>query len=207
LTRIRTDWVTYKDVRHYLAAKRQPRDRADAATDQLSSFELWGDIGQLSVEILVDDAIELYSQLAAMAQLPPIDAEPAIASSIVDALDAFDPVGEAAFLEVNASTFAGAKPNTASLRQGGAIGRLIPLINDVGESAGLMATLARVPDLHGPIKRLVTCALPSEIYELLRLTIGPPDSAQKHTPDTTSLMALYAAAAGKFDADRAAAPP
>jgi hypothetical protein len=200
LTRLGTDWTTYREVRHYLAAKRQPRDDADPAIDQLSSFELWADIGLLSVETLVDDAIELYYQLAAMAALPPIEPEPEPFVSVLAALAAFHPVGEEAFLEVNASTFAAARPNTASIRMGGAIGRLIPLINDVAESAALMSALARAPDLGGPIERLVTCALPSEIHELLRLTIGPPDSVQQHSPDTSSLLALYAASPRPPDA-------
>ena len=200
LERLRRDWSTYEHVRDFIAAKRQPRDAADAAADQLATFEIWIDIGELSVETLVDDAIELYAQLAALEGLPPVDAEPVVNRAVRRALAEFDPIGEEAFLEVNASSFGAARPNTASVRMGGAIGRLLPLINDVGESAALLARLASVPELDEPIKRLVVCALPSEIHELLRLTVGPPASVQQHTPDTTSLLALYTAAGRPSDA-------
>jgi len=59
LQRLRLDWSIYQHVRDFIAAKRQPRDKADAAADQLATFKLWTDIGQLSVEALVDDAAEL----------------------------------------------------------------------------------------------------------------------------------------------------
>jgi hypothetical protein len=74
---------------------------------------------------------------------------------------------------------------------GGVVGRLIPLINDVAESALLLAQLAAVSELKGPIGRLVICALPSEISELLRLSIGPPAAAQAYARDTDSLLAHY----------------
>jgi hypothetical protein len=64
LERLRRDWETYADIRHYLAAKRQPRHPGDKAADQLAAFRLWADIGDLSVETLTDDALEIYAQLA-----------------------------------------------------------------------------------------------------------------------------------------------
>lgn len=191
LKRLRTDWETYKDIRHYLGAKRQLRDPADAASDQLATFELWSEIGQLSVETLVDDAVELYVQLAALEQLGTIDAEPVVSDTSIAALASIEPVGDEAFLEVNASSFGSAKPNTVVLRMGGDIGRLVPLINDVAESALVLARLSAVEDLDDPIRRLVACALPSEISELLRLSIGPPLSVQRHTLDTSSLLAYF----------------
>src|SRR5438270_2555249 len=58
LARLRTDWdQRFADVRHYIAAKRQPR-ASDVATDALESFALWADIGALSVDTLLDDAVE-----------------------------------------------------------------------------------------------------------------------------------------------------
>ncbi|MEA2496384.1 MAG: hypothetical protein QOJ29_4295 [Thermoleophilaceae bacterium] len=200
LERLRRDWLTYQEVRHFIAAKRQPRDVADAAADQLETFKLWADIGSLSVETLVEDAIELFVQLAALENLAPLDPEPVVPDTVRAALEEFDPIGEDAFLEINASSFGAGRPRTASVRMGGLVGRQIPLINDVGESAAVLAKLASIPGLDGPIRRLVTCALPLEIHELLRLTVGPPAAAQTNTPDSTSLLALYEQKAAPADA-------
>jgi hypothetical protein len=190
LARLRRDWANYQDIRHFLAAKRQLRNPNDAASDQLAVFELWSDIGQLSVETLVDDAVELYAQLAASERAGAIDPDPVPPDAVAAVLETVEAIGEG-FLEANASTFGAAKPNTVAIRMGGHIGRLIPLVNDVAESASILAKLASGDDLDGPINRLVVCALPSEISELLRLTIGPPLEVQQHTSDTTSLLAYY----------------
>ena len=192
LERFRRDWREYQQVRHYLAAKRQPRDTVDAARDQLETFELWSDIGELSVETLVDDAFEVYVQLSALEGLPPVDPVPAVSAAAVQAIQIVEPVGDEAYLEVNASTFATARAKTVSLRTGGQPGRIVPLINDVAESATLLAELARVEaDLNPAIKRMVSCALPAELDEFLRLAIGPPPSLMRHAPDSSSLLAYY----------------
>jgi hypothetical protein len=191
LERLRGDWKVYEDVRHFLAAKRQVRDQADAAADQLATFELWAEIGELSIETLVDDAFEVYVQLAALCSMGAIDPAPAVSGAALAALAEVEPVGDEAFLELNAASFASARPNTVALRMGGRLGGLLALVNDVAESASILARLAQVDDLGAPIERLVTCALPSEISELMRLSIGPPLSFQAHTPDSTSLLAYY----------------
>ncbi|HXI18596.1 MAG TPA: hypothetical protein VNM48_19705, partial [Chloroflexota bacterium] len=190
LARLRRDWDEYQEVRHFLAAKRKPRD-PDAAVDQLATFRAWARIGELSVETLVDDAIEVYSQLSAFEHLPAVEYELEAPAEVARAFEAFTPVGEQALLEVDASTFAAARPNTIALRMGEDVGRLIPLINDVAESAKLLAELASAVSGIDPLHTLVTCSLPMEIVELLRLSVGPPDSVLAHTPDTTSLLALY----------------
>jgi hypothetical protein len=191
LERLRVDWKHYQGIRHFLGAKRQLRDPADAAADQLETFRLWTDIGALSVETLVDDAIELYVQLAALERLPPIDAEPEVSAAAVQALGSAEPLGDEAYLEVNAATFATARPRTVALRQGGHVGRLVALVNDVAESAAVLAGLAEVDDLHPAIRRLVVCELPSEISELMRLTIGPVTVDGEDAPADPSLLAWY----------------
>lgn len=199
LDRLRGDWGHYQAVRHFLAAKRQLKD-ADATIDQLETYRLWNDIGALSVEVLVDDAVELYVQLAAMERLPPIDAHPEVSEAVVQALAAAEPLGDEAFLEVNASTFATARPRTVALRQGGHAGRLVALINDVAEAASVLAALADVDDMHEVIRRLVGCELPSEISELMRLTIGPLRESHDDAPGDPSLLGWYRKHGGPPDA-------
>jgi hypothetical protein len=97
LDRLRRDWETYAEIRHYLAAKRQPRDPSDKAADQLAAFRLWADIGDLSVETLTDDAVEIYAQLAALDGPAPIDARPAVPEGIHEALAGLDPIGTEAY--------------------------------------------------------------------------------------------------------------
>jgi hypothetical protein len=73
---------------------------------------------------------------------------------------------------------------------GGQLGRMIPLINDVAESAALLGALAALEESEGPIQQLVSCSLPAELSELMRLSLGPPPSARAHVADT-SLLAYY----------------
>jgi hypothetical protein len=188
LRRLRHDWESYANVRHYLAAKRQPRVLGDKAADQLAAFRLWADIGDLSVESLTDDAIELYAQLAAFDSLPAVDPEPAVPDVVREVLAELDPIGEESFLEATASSFGSAKRNALPIRMGGETGALIALINDVADSAATLSALILAVGDAEPFRRLLTCQLPSEINELLRLTIGPPTSAQ---PAAGSLLALY----------------
>lgn len=191
LRRLRRDWESYADVRHYLAAKRQSREPGDKAADQLTAFRLWADIGDLSVETLADDAIEVYAQLAALESLPAIDSEPTVPGAVRDALAELDPIGDEGFLEATASSFGSAKRNALPIRMGGEIGALIALINDVADSAATLSALVPAVGDVEPFRPLLACQLPSEINELLRLTIGPPPPAQGRKPDASSLLALY----------------
>lgn len=191
LRRLQRDWEHYADVRHYLAAKRQPRDPDNKAADQLAAFRLWADVGDLSVETLTDDAIEVYAQLAALESLPAIDAEPTVPVAVCDALAELDPIGEEGFLEATASSFGSAKRNAVPIRMGSEIGAQIALVNDVADSAATLSILVPAAGDVEPFRRMLACQLPSEINELLRLTIGPQASAQGGKQDTGGLLGLY----------------
>src|SRR5664280_885867 len=86
LERLRRDWQHYQEVRHYIGAKRQPRDLSDDRTDELASFRLWAEIGELAIDTLVDDAVELYAQLAAVTPLPRVDYAPTLPSGALAGL-------------------------------------------------------------------------------------------------------------------------
>lgn len=130
-------------------------------------------------------------QLAALESLPAIDSEPTVPSAVRDALAELDPIGEEGFLEATASSFGAAKRNALPIRMGGEIGALIALINDVADSAATLSALVPVVGDVEPFRRLLACQLPSEINELLRLTIGPHPSVQGRKPDAGSLLVLY----------------
>ncbi|MBA3807042.1 MAG: hypothetical protein H0X28_01410 [Solirubrobacterales bacterium] len=189
LTRLRGDWdQRFADVRHYIAAKRQPRS-TDIASDQLESFALWAEIGALSVDALLDDAVELYGQLAAVADPGPLEYDPRAPEGVAEAMRSLRPLGEENFLEMTATSFGAARGPSLRVRMGGEVGRLIPLINDVAEALLTLETLWPAVQGAPAFERLLRCHLPSELNELLRLTIGEPGSSQAR-PE--SLLALYA---------------
>jgi hypothetical protein len=188
LARLRADWDgRFADVRHYIAAKRQPR-ASDLATDALESLALWADIGALSVDTLLDDAVELYAQLDAVSPTSGLDFEPAAPEDVAEAMLTLRPLGEENFLEMTATSFGTARGPTLRVRMGGKIGRLIPMINDVGEA--LLALQTVWPAVEGvrPFDRLLRCHVPSELNELLRLTVGETGAS---STQLASLLALY----------------
>jgi hypothetical protein len=189
LERLRRDWDHYQDIRHFIGAKRQPRDGANAAVDQLESFELWADIGELSVGTLVDDAVGLHVQLAASCSLPPIELDPEPPPRLAEALTALDAVGEAGLLELTATSFGAGKAGTFPARQGGDIGRLVPLLNDIAENIQTLRVVAAEVDDLSPFDQFVRCQLPTEIDELLRLSLGPAPNAP--TSHEKSLLDLF----------------
>jgi hypothetical protein len=200
LRRLQRDWEHYCDVRDYIAAKRQPRDRTDAAVDQLESFKLWADIGEPSVEILVDDATEVYAQLSAVVSLAPIQFDPQPAPELVDALQTLDGVGEAGQLELTATSFGAGKAGAYSVRQGGDVGRLTPLLNDVAENIQTLRALTPYVSGLSPFEQLLRCQLPTEIDELLRLSVGPAPNAPAASDPT--LLALFTEQALSSEATR-----
>jgi hypothetical protein len=188
LDRLRADWDHYQHVRDYIAAKRKPRE-PDAELDQLASFKLWADIGELSVSTLVDDAVEFYVQLAAVSRLRLVDLAPAVTDRVADALDALDPVNEEALISITASTFGADRASAFPIRMGGEIGRVVPLINDVAENVLTLREIAPLLDQGSALDRLVRCQLPSELNELLRLAVGPAPDAPPSSE--RSLLDLY----------------
>jgi hypothetical protein len=189
LRRLQRDWEHYGEVRDFIAAKRQPRDTTDAAIDQLESFRFWADIGEPSVEILVDDAIEVYAQLSAVASLAPIQFHPRPAPELVDALETLDGVGEGGQLELTATSFGAGKAGAYSVRQGGDVGRLAPLLNDVVENIQTLRALTPHVSRLSPFDQLLRCQLPTELDELLRLSVGPAPNAPP--PKIPTLLGLF----------------
>ena len=189
LDRLRQDWLHYEDIRNYLGAKRQPRNVLDPVANELESFVLWADVGELAVTALVDDAVEIYAQLAAVTPLAPIELEPACPDSLVAALRYLDGVGEEGAIEIAASSFGADRPGAFPVRMGGEVGRLVPLMNDVAENLQTLRALVGPAAQQPVFDRLIRCQLPTELYELLRLAIGSepggPPSAQH------DLLALY----------------
>jgi hypothetical protein len=188
LKRLRYDWKHYEDVRNYIGAKRQPRNPLDRAADELESFAIWLDIGELAVGALVDDAVELYAQLAAVDPLPPVEYDPQCSDGLAAALNALDTFGEEGSVEVAASSFGADRPGAFPIRQGGEVGRLVPLINDVAENIKTLQAL-RETSAGSVFDTLLRCQLPSELYELLRLALGPEPGAL--VPKSVNLLDLY----------------
>lgn len=188
LDRLRRDWDDYQHVRDYIAAKRQRRD-ADAASDQLVSFKLWAEIGELSVVTLVDDAVEFYVQLAAVSGVSSVDLAPTVPELRGRALDALDPVNEEGLISITASSFGAGRASAFPIRMGGEIGRLVPLINDVAENVVTLREIAPLVDRGSALDRLVRCQLPAEMNELLRLAVGPAPDARPASGQ--SLLDLY----------------
>jgi hypothetical protein len=188
LERLRGDWERrFADIRDYIGAKRQPRS-SDVAADELQSFRLWADIGELSVDTLLDDAVELYSQLAAVCGLSELDYDPIAPDGATEAIQALRPLGEEGFLELTATSFGAGRGPSVRVRMGGEIGRVIPLINDVAEALVTLQTLWSVVQGSAIFERLVRCQLPSELNELLRLSVGQYPSA---VSQAKNLLALY----------------
>lgn len=188
LDRLRRDWDQYQDVRHYIGAKRQPRDPTNPEVDELESFRLWANIGELAIDTLTSDAVELYVQLASVTTLAPIDYEPTCPAGVVAALDQLDPLGEEGLLEATATSFGADKGTAVTIRMGGDAGRLVPLINDVAESLQTLQALAPVVREHTAFDRFLRCQLPAELDELLRLSIGSPIAGTEESP---SLITIY----------------
>lgn len=189
LNRLRHDWKHYEDVRNYVGAKRQLRNPVDRAADELESFAIWLDIGELAVGALVDDAVEIYAQLTAVDPLPPVDYNPQCSDELAAALNALDTIGEEGSVEVAASSFGADRPGAFPIRQGGDVGRLVPLMNDVAENIKTLQAL-RKRSVGSVFETLVRCQLPSELYELLGLALGPDPAAL--VPTSVSLLDLYA---------------
>jgi hypothetical protein len=189
LKRLRQDWKDYQHVRDYLAAKRQPRNPSSRVADELESFELWADIGELAVGTLVDDAIEVYAQLAAVTALPPVDYEPVCPPPLAAALRELDALGEEGSIEIAASSFGADRPGAFPIRMGGDIGRLVPLMNDVAENIMTLHALMGPASGQPIFEQLVRCQLPSELHELLILAVGPEPGGPTSTQP--SLLELY----------------
>lgn len=189
LTRLRADWRHYEDIRNFIAAKRQLRDPLAPEANEIDGLRRWGDIGTLAVDTLVDDAIEIYAQLGSVSNLDPVELSPAIPQEVVEALAALDPIGEEGALAVVTTSFGAARAGAVTLRMGGEVGRLVPLINDVVENIQTLSAILRPADANPLLMRLLQCQLPSEIYELLRLTLGAEPGAPASSQ--ASLLALY----------------
>lgn len=188
LDRLRADWDHYQHVRDYIAAKRQPRE-PDPALDQLASFTLWIDIGELSVSTLVDDAVEFYVQLATFSAVSLVDLAPAVPDRVAHTLDALDPVNDEGLISITASSFGAGRASAFPIRMGGEIGRLVPLINDVAEHVVTLREIVPFVKHGSALDRLLRCQLPSEINELLRLAVGPAPGAPSSSD--RSLLGLY----------------
>jgi hypothetical protein len=189
LRRLQGDWEDYGHVRDFISAKRQPRDRTNAAVDQLESFRLWADIGEASIELLVDDAVEVFAQLSAVPSLPPIDFDPRPGPQLVEALSAIDGIGEGGQLEITATSFGAGRSGAYAVRQGGDVGRLARLLNDVAENIQTLRALVPHLGWPSPFAALIRCQLPTEIDELLRLSVGPAPNAPAATSPT--LISLF----------------
>lgn len=175
-------------MRDYIAAKRQPRE-PDPALDQLASFTLWIDIGELSVSTLVDDAVEFYVQLATVSAVSLVDLAPAVPDRVAHTLDALDPVNDEGLISITASSFGAGRASAFPIRMGGEIGRLVPLINDVAEHVVTLREIVPFVKHGSALDRLLRCQLPSEINELLRLAVGPAPGAPSSSD--RSLLGLY----------------
>jgi hypothetical protein len=180
-------------VRNYIGAKRQPRNPLDRAADELESFELWLEIGELAVGALVDDAVDLYAQLSSqpstVTQLPSVDFDPKCPDELADAINALDALGEEGSIELAATSFGADRPGAFPIRQGGEVGRLVPLMNDVAENLKALQAVME-PAAEAPVfDTLVRCQLPSELFELLRLALGPERGAL--VPPSSNLLELY----------------
>jgi len=171
-----------------VGAKRQLRNPLDRAADELESFAIWLGIGELAVGALVDDAVELYAQLAAVDPLPPVGYNPQCSDELIAALNALDTLGEEGSVEIAASSFGADRPGAFPIRQGGDVGRLVPLMNDVAENIRTLQALTK-PSAGSVFETLVRCQLPSELHELLRLALGPEPGAL--VPTSVSLLDLY----------------
>jgi hypothetical protein len=143
---------------------------------------------EVSVDTLLDDAVELYSQLAVVCGLGELDYDPIAPDGATEAIQALRPLGEEGFLELTATSFGAGRGPSVRVRMGGEIGRVIPLINDVAEALVTLQTLWPAVQGSAIFERLVRCQLPSELNELLRLSVGPYPSA---VSQPKSLLALY----------------
>jgi hypothetical protein len=188
LKRLRQDWKHYEDVRNYIGAKRQLRNPLDRAADELESFAIWLDIGEMAVGALVDDAVELYAQLTAVEPLPPVEYDPQCSDELAAALNALDTLGEEGSVEIAATSFGADRPGAFPIRQGGEVGRLVPLMNDVAENLKTLQAL-REPAAGSVFDTLVRCQLPSELHEFLRLALESEPGAL--VPPSMNLLQLY----------------
>ncbi|HEY5193773.1 MAG TPA: hypothetical protein VIJ39_07885 [Solirubrobacteraceae bacterium] len=196
LERLRHDWEHYQDVRHYIGAKRQPRDPKNPAVDEFESFRLWAQIGELSVETLVDDAVEFFSQLAAVSALLPIEYEPKLPDAAKAALADLDPVGEEGRLEAATTSFGATRANAYTIRMGGEAGRIVPLINDIAENLQTLRALVSVVAELSVFDRFLRCQLPAELDELLRLSVGSPNQQADAHPVLLRMYSEPKTAAG-----------
>jgi len=96
------------------------------------------------------------------------------------ALAELDPVGEEGRLEASTTSFGAAKANVFTIRMGGDAGRIVPLINDIAENLHTLRVLVPVVGEQNTFDRFLRCQIPSELDELLRLSIGVPS----HSPIT-----------------------
>ena len=196
LDRLRHDWGQHQDVRHYIGAKRQPRDPQNPAVDEFESFRLWAQIGDLAVETLVDDAVEFFSQLAAVSALPSIQYEPTPLDAVKAALADLDPVGEEGRLEAATTSFGATRANAYTIRMGGEAGRIVPLINDIAENLQTLRALVPVVAELSVFDRFLRCQIPAELDELLRLSVGSPNLQADAHPTLLSVYSEPKAAAG-----------
>ena len=128
-------------------------------------------------------------QLAAVTPLPPLDFNPACSEEFRAALASLDAVGEEGSIEIAASSFGSDRPGGFPIRMGGAIGRLVPMMNDVAENLQTLQAIMPFARQRPTLDQLVRCQLPTELYELLRLGIGPEPTAPGSSQ--TSLLGLY----------------
>jgi hypothetical protein len=75
---------------------------------------------------------------------------------------------------------------------GGDVGRLVPLLNDVIENVRTILAIREAASESSLLLTLLKSQFPSELYELLRLTLGPESGGP--TSQTKSLRELYAEA-------------
>lgn len=158
-------------VRHYLAAKRQP-PAVMRADDINGTSRLWAAISPENVGMICDAVVDVYDALAQgpASIIVALKIDGSVAAQVRVAL----PQRDRDFWYLAADTAADLRPYTLPAAQGGELGRLIAQINDVANH--LDALLRIAPVLYGvlPYDWLVRSALLVEVNALLDLALGPP---------------------------------
>jgi len=166
------DFGPYEEIRHRIAAHRQPLGAN--CGDQLLTEAAWIDISDATVRILADDARTIWNGLADAYGLLRLDGFPPLSDGLGASIakNGFDPAPGG--LVPGVGSFDSRRPDAVGMRQGGELGERGRELVDSVRSVQVLSRLLTVVVNHEPYWRIVVAAIATETATLVDLLYEQP---------------------------------
>jgi hypothetical protein len=167
------DWGSYENIRHRIAAHRQPVP-GPLTTSIPRTSEMWTDISDTTVRILSEDARAIWNQIAEVHGIPTLDRFPPVSPELRAALDERGYETARAGLVSGVGSFDATREDAAFIIQGGELGEQNRLLVDAVRNIRTLSQLWLAVNGHEPFWRVVLAATVTEACTLLDLMYGGP---------------------------------